>query len=82
MFDADGWYVGPLPKQVPTEGLIDRVGNQFKTAASAARPPQLCEWAASVILSSFDKECKRAREEEENVFVQEADLPPSGAEGC
>eukprot|EP00435_Cladocopium_sp_Y103_P055789 s679_g18.t1 len=50
--DGEGVYCGPLPKKqgVP---LIGQVNGQFKTAAAAQWPPQLCEWVAEKIVASF-----------------------------
>lgn len=66
--------MGPLPKQPTTEGFIGKVGSHFKTASSAAWPPELCKWAATVILSSFKEECKRKNERKEDEDDEE--LPP------
>ncbi len=51
-FDADGWYLGPLPKKAGAQ-LIGHNGINFNTAATAAWPPQLCSWVADSILLTF-----------------------------
>ena len=53
-FDAEGWYVGPLPRRqgIP---LIGRQGGLFRTSAAAAWPPKLCEWVAQQIMTSFKR---------------------------
>ena len=50
--DDEGKYMGPLPKK-QGEQLIGKVGSEFKTAASAAWPPSLCEWVATQFLTAF-----------------------------
>ena len=51
-FDEDWSYLGPLP---PMSGvpLIGRDANGFKTSSAAAWPPQLCEWVATKIFTSY-----------------------------
>ena len=51
-FDSEGWYAGPLPRKTGQQ-LIGHDGTNFKTAASAAWPPQLCSWVADSILLTF-----------------------------
>ena len=51
-FDSEGWYSGPLPRKTGQQ-LIGHDGTNFKTAASAAWPPQLCSWVADSILLTF-----------------------------
>lgn len=50
--DAEGRYIGPLPKR---EGkpLIGRENGAFRTAAAAAWPEQLCRWAAETIVAAY-----------------------------
>ena len=55
-FDAEGWYVGPLPKQPGGAPLIGKENGVFKTAHSAAWPSAL----TSFLLQRF-----RGAEEEE-----------------
>jgi hypothetical protein len=52
--DAEGRYLGPLPKQCPHganahKALVgkNQDGN-WKTAPSATYPPELCKWIASI----------------------------------
>ena len=52
-FDAEGWYLGPLPKKSGAP-LIGHDGVNFATAKSAAWPPQLCEWVAQSIIFTFN----------------------------
>ena len=63
-FDAEGWYLGPLPKKsgVP---LIGHDGTNFATSASAAWPGQLCEWVAESILLTFTNSGQGEGEEKE-----------------
>eukprot|EP00435_Cladocopium_sp_Y103_P063578 s369_g25.t1 len=51
-FDAEGFYMGPLP---PREGaaLIGRQDGAFRTAAAAAWPEPLCQWAATAIIAAY-----------------------------
>ena len=56
-FDHEGWYVGPLPRRSGGAPLIGKRHGVFKTAQSAAWPPDLCKWTASAILTSFLQEC-------------------------
>jgi uncharacterized membrane protein YgcG len=50
--DDEGNYLGPLPKMQGTP-LIGRLNGEFRTAASASWPPQLCEWVARQFMASF-----------------------------
>ena len=55
-FDEHGWYLGPLPRQSGGAPLIGKSKGVFRTAQSAAWPPQLCKWTAEAILTSFLQE--------------------------
>ena len=59
-FDPEGWYLGPLPRKVGAP-LIGHDGTNFNTAAAAAWPPQLCEWAAKSIISSFNNSASEGK---------------------
>ncbi|CAE8650563.1 unnamed protein product, partial [Polarella glacialis] len=52
-FDSAGNYKGPLPKcSGASRSLVRKRGDAgFKTAGTAAWPPQLCEWVAQEIIS-------------------------------
>ena len=57
-FDAQGRYLGPLPKTCPHgshEGLIgkDPATGQWRTAPSASYPPQLCQFLAQAVADSL-----------------------------
>ena len=53
-FDSHGYYVGPLERRVGTS-LIGTKDGKFKTAASAAWPPSLCQWVAQAVIASFQR---------------------------
>ena len=50
--DADGWYVGPLPRRQGAP-LIGRTAEGFKTTGSAAWPSELSLWTAEVIIAAY-----------------------------
>ena len=93
-FDADGWYLGPLPRKTGTP-LIGHDGANFATAAAAAWPPQLCSWVAESILLTFQNSGQgeggvqtqghkqEGRPEEEVKDVVDPTYPPfQGGEGA
>ena len=54
IFDVKGKYLGPLAQRVrpdAQERLIGRQDGSFRTAATAAWPPKLCESIADMIMS-------------------------------
>ena len=53
-FDQQGYYAGPLERRSGAS-LIGTKDGKFKTAASAARPPALCQWVAHSIIVSFQR---------------------------
>jgi hypothetical protein len=53
-FDADYVYTGPLaPALGPSTTLIGKVKGGFRTTASAAWPPLLCERLAALVFQAF-----------------------------
>ena len=72
-FSSEGWYEGPLERgELPQgEQLIGQQDGAFRTAASAAWPPKLCEWTAKSIVASFLRNRARARRNGNNVQREE-----------
>lgn len=72
--DAEGWYLGPLPKKTG-EPLIGREGGVFRTASAAEWPQGLCDWVATQILASFQQNSDK-REGQENNQENKKKSPP------
>ena len=51
--DAQGWYLGPLPKRTG-QPLIGKLDGQFRTT-QAAWPSGLCLWVAEVFIAAYQK---------------------------
>ena len=79
VFDDAGWYVGPLPRKegVP---LIGKVNGVFKTSEAAAWPPQLCEWVAEQVLTSFKQNSEAGGSQEGNTGKRAAHDDPQREE--
>jgi hypothetical protein len=55
-FDKQGFYTGPIPRSTPkaTSNLLRRPGDSnFRTAVTAAWPPQFCSWIADQAMAGF-----------------------------
>ena len=55
IFDAEGFYVGPLPRDCGhfhEQKLIGKAGDKWKTGPSAAYPADMCQFIAGLILKA------------------------------
>ena len=77
--DAEGNYMGPLPKMKGTP-LIGKVDGKFRTAESACWPPQLCEWVAMQFLTAFSNSERGTEQEQEQMMREEKKREHGGQE--